>query len=88
MLQTQLEQTHYHSFPMFLVSWFGILCDSKPTMNHLFPSSSFRGGFFVRMLSGFGFFPGAGLLPRRDDKLLWLSLRCGTVAPARNDGFL
>jgi len=58
-------------------------------MYHLFPSSSFRGGFFVLMLSGFGFFPGARLLPRPTDETLdWLSLRVGTVAPARNEGFL
>lgn len=41
------------------------------------------------MLSGFGFFPGAGLLPRDiDDTLDWLSLRVGTVVPARSAGFL
>jgi hypothetical protein len=41
------------------------------------------------MLSGFGFFPGAGLLARDIEETLdWLSLRVGTVAPARNDGFL
>lgn len=38
------------------------------------------------MLSGFGFFPGgAGLLLRSDPEL---SLRVGTGAVARNDGFL
>lgn len=55
-------------------------------MIHLLPSSLLTGGFFVRMLSGLGFFPGAGLLPRVIESLL--SLRVGTVAPARNDGFL
>ena len=56
------------------------------TTIHLVPSSSFLGGFFVRMLSGLGFLPGgAGLLLRSDPEL---SLRFGTGAPARNDGFL
>lgn len=59
------------------------------TMIHLFPSSLLTGGFFVRMLSGLGFFPGAGLFPRViEDTLDWLSLRVGTVAPARSAGFL
>jgi hypothetical protein len=59
------------------------------TIIHLLPSSFLTGGFLVRMLSGFGFLPGAGLLPRDiEDTLDWLSLRVGTVAPARNDGFL
>jgi hypothetical protein len=41
------------------------------------------------MLSGFGFFPGAGLFPRfTEETLEALSLRVGTVAPARNEGFL
>ena len=40
------------------------------------------------MLSGLGFLPGAGLFPRFEDTLDALSLLCGTVAPARNDGFL
>ena len=54
-------------------------------MIHLFPSSFFTGGFFVRMLSGLGFFPGAGLLPREiEETLEALSLRVGTVAPDRN----
>lgn len=61
----------------------------KPTINHLFPSSLFTGGFFVRMLSGLGFLPGAGLLARDiEDTLEPLSLRVGTVAPARRVGFL
>lgn len=34
------------------------------TITHLLPSSSIFGGFFVRMLSGLGFLPGAGLFPR------------------------
>jgi hypothetical protein len=55
------------------------------TIIHLFPSSSFFGGFFVRMLSGFLALGGAGLLLLR---LLLLSLRVGTGALARNDGFL
>lgn len=44
----------------------------------------------VRIASGLGFFPGgAGLFPRPVDVTLdELSLRVGTVAPARNDGFL
>lgn len=56
-------------------------------MIHLLPSNSFLGGFFVRKLSGFGFLPGgAGETPRPvEDEL---SLRCGTVDPARNEGFL
>jgi hypothetical protein len=58
-------------------------------MIHLFPSNFFTGGFFVRMLSGFGFFPGAGLFPRDTEETLEaLSLRVGTVAPALNEGFL
>jgi len=61
-------------------------------MIHLFPSSSRLGGFFVRRLSGLGFFPGAGLVPRALPlpglKLDELSLRCGTVAPALRLGFL
>jgi len=56
------------------------------TIIHLFPSNSFLGGFFVRMLSGFFAFGGAGLLLL--PKLLVLSLRVGTGALARNDGFL
>jgi hypothetical protein len=52
------------------------------TIVHLLPSSSFLGGFFTRMLSGLGFFPGAGLLP-----LTGLS-PSGTVEPARSEGFL
>lgn len=56
------------------------------TISHLLPSSSFFGGFLVRMLSGFGFLPGMGLLAR--PRLDVLSLRVGTVAPARNEGFL
>ena len=63
--------------------------EKKLTMIHLLPSSFFTGGFLVRMLSGLGFFPGAGLLARDIEETLdWLSLRVGTVAPARNDGFL
>ena len=40
---------------------------SKFSMSHLFPSSSFRGGFFVRMLSGLGFLPGKWDLLEEDD---------------------
>ena len=41
------------------------------------------------MLSGLGFLLGAGLFPRDiEDTLDALSLRVGTVAPARKDGFL
>jgi len=56
-------------------------------MIHLLPSSSIFDGFLVRILSGFGgFFPGgAGLLFRNDPEL---SLRDGTGAAARKDGFL
>ena len=58
-------------------------------MIHLLPSSLLLGGFFVRILSGLGFFPGAGLLFREIDEALdALSLRVGTIAPARRDGFL
>ena len=53
------------------------------TIIHLLPSNSFFGGFLVRMVSGFR--GGAGLLPRREPLL---SLRVGTGACARNDGFL
>ncbi len=60
---------------------------SRHTIIHLFPSSSFRGGFFVRILSGFGFVGGVGLLLR--PMLLELSLLCGgTGACVRRDGFL
>jgi len=52
-------------------------------MIHLLPSSSILGGFLVRMASGLGFLPGAGLLPRRE-----LSLRVGMGALARSEGFL
>lgn len=79
-------------FEVFLIEYVSVLlaCDehmSRHTMIHLLPSNSFFGGFFVLKLSGLGFLPGgAGLdpLPRLDE----LSLRCGTVAPARSDGFL
>lgn len=57
-------------------------------MIHLLPSSFLTGGFLVRMLSGLGFLPGAGLLARNEFTLDWLSLRVGTVAPARKEGFL
>lgn len=52
------------------------------TTVHLFPSSSFLAGFLTLMLSGFGFFPGAGLLARATE------LPSDTVDPARRDGFL
>jgi hypothetical protein len=57
------------------------------TMIHLLPSNSFRGGFFVRKLSGLGFLPGGAgeLLRPIEEELL---LRSGTTAPARNVGFL
>lgn len=59
-------------------------------MIHLFPSIFLTGGFLVRNVSGLGFFPGgAGLFPRDiEETLEALSLRVGTVAPARNEGFL
>ena len=69
----------------------------RRTIIHLFPSNSFFGGFFVRKLSGFGFLPGAGLVPRPPlplpappltPKLDELSLRCGTVELCRRLGFL
>jgi hypothetical protein len=56
--------------------------DGKRTIVHLFPSSSFLGGFLTRMLSGLGFLPGAGLFPRTD------ASRSGTVDEARKAGFL
>jgi hypothetical protein len=52
------------------------------TIVHLFPSSSFLGGFLTRMLSGLGFLPGAGLFPRTALEF------SGTVEPARREGFL
>ena len=52
------------------------------TIIHLLPSSVFLGGFLTRMLSGFGFLPGAGLFPRTDPS------RSGTVELALRDGFL
>lgn len=51
-------------------------------MTHLLPDNSFLGGFFTLMLSGLGFFPGAGLLPRLPESF------SGTVDPARREGFL
>lgn len=51
-----------------------------PTIVHLFPSSSLRDGFFTLILSGLGFFPGAGLFAR--------AVPSDTVDPARRDGFL
>ena len=58
---------------------------SKFSMIHLLPSSSLRGGFFVRILSGLGRLPGTGDLPLLD----WESERVGgTAAPARSVGFL
>lgn len=51
-------------------------------MVHLLPSRSILAGFFRRILSGFGFLPGAGLLPRAGNS------RSPTVLPARSDGFL
>jgi hypothetical protein len=62
-----------------------ILCDSQEdehTMIHLFPSSSFLGGFLVRMLSGLGFVGGEDLVE------LWLLLLIGTGAAALKEGFL
>lgn len=50
------------------------------TIVHLFPSSSFLGGFLARMLSGLGFLPGAGLLPRGEAS--------ATVELVRREGFL
>jgi len=59
------------------------------TINHLFPTNSFFGGFFVRMLSGFGFLPGGtGLLALEELALPVLSLLLGTGAVARREGFL
>lgn len=60
--------------------------DSKFSTTQRLPSSSFRGGFLVRMDSGLGFLPGgAGLLLLSE---LLLSLRVGTGADARREGFL
>lgn len=61
---------------------------ARLTTIHLLPSSSFLGGFFVRRLSGFGFFPGGApgeLLRPIEEELL---LRSGTTAPALKVGFL
>lgn len=49
------------------------------TIVHLFPSSSFLEGFLTLILSGLGFFPGAGLFGRAESE---------TVAAARREGFL
>lgn len=57
-------------------------------MNHLLPSNFLIGGFLVLILSGLGFLPGAGLFPRFEPILDWLSLLVGTVAPALSEGFL
>jgi hypothetical protein len=51
------------------------------TIIHLLPSNSFLDGFFIRMLSGLGFLPGAGLLPRADGP-------SETVELVRREGFL
>lgn len=61
---------------------------SKFSMSHLLLSNSFRGGFLVRMFSGF--LPGSGDFPR-EERLFWLSERTGaegTALPARREGFL
>ena len=56
------------------------------TTIHLLPSSSFFGGFLVRMLSGFGFLPGgAGDFPLIESEL---PFRSGTLLCERSDGFL
>lgn len=51
------------------------------TIVHFLPSSSFLGGFFILMLSGLGFLPGAGLFGR-PAKL------SETEVSARREGFL
>jgi hypothetical protein len=89
-LKPQLSQVwvRCHNFPR-RISNNKYIVDVYLTIIHLLPSSFITGGFFVRMLSGFGFFPGAGLFPRDiEETLEALSLRVGTVAPARNEGFL
>ena len=61
---------------------------SKFSTIHLLPSRSLRAGFLLRMLSGFGFFPGSGDLPRLDD---WEEERDGadgTADVVRREGFL
>lgn len=58
------------SFPVYLLGIEGQVRLVVHTMIHLFPSSFFTGGFLVRMLSGFGFFPGAGLFPRDIEETL------------------
>lgn len=61
--------------------------EKLPTTIHLLPSNSFRGGFLVLILSGFGFLPGgAGDLLRPIDESL--PFRSGTGALALKDGFL
>ena len=42
---------------------------SKFSIIHLLPSSSFRGGFLVRILSGLGFLEGTGDLPLEAEEL-------------------
>ena len=54
-------------------------------MIHLLPSSSIRGGFLVRILSGLGRLPGTGDLPPLDCESERVG---GTAAPARREGFL
>ena len=61
---------------------------SKFSMIHLLPSSSFRGGFFVRMLSGFGLLPGTGDLPRLERLPCDSDRERGTAELARREGFL
>ena len=57
-------------------------------MIHLLPSSSLRGGFFVRILSGFGRFPGIGDLPCADSEDCESDRVGGAELFARSEGFL
>ena len=61
-------------------------------MNHLLPSSSFLGAFLVRMLSGLGFLPGMGDLPREEESDAVDDERTGPEGTpafwARSEGFL
>lgn len=59
---------------------------SKFSTIHLLPSSSFRAGFLLRILSGLGFLPGRGdLLDVCEDDREGAE---GTAAEARREGFL
>lgn len=61
-LQSQWVEAPFQSFPTFGVSEVAAASHKvQLTTVHLLPSRTFLEGFLMRMLSGLGFFPGAGL---------------------------